>query len=231
MAQKNSHLTKEYQGLWEDHGLDAVVLKRKKKQKKTKGVPKAPAGTKSLAEIQTWLGDCRRCGLCNERDKIVFGSGNPKAKILFIGEGPGKAEDKSGVPFVGRAGVLLDKIIEAMSLTRDEVYIANIVKCRPPKNRVPTEKEIDRCLPFLQSQIKVIQPKMIVTLGLTASSILIGDDSPMGQLRGKFHKVVWSPSIPLMATYHPAYLLRNPAAKKVVWEDMKQVLKKMKESH
>lgn len=146
---------------------------------------------------------------------------------MFVGEGPGANEDKTGLPFVGRAGDLLTKIIEAMSLNRDQIYIANVVKCRPPGNRVPLPEEIEQCLPFLKAQIEVIKPEIIVALGLTASSTLSGQDCTMGELRGKFHPLLWDTKISVMATYHPAYLLRNPNAKKIVWEDMKLVMKQI----
>jgi DNA polymerase len=227
MGKTNTTLHGEYIAMWEEHGIEATdqpKSKLKKIKKKQNG--RAPK-IKTLSDIEKWLGDCQRCGLCKERNKIVFGSGNPKTKILFVGEGPGANEDKTGLPFVGRAGELLNKIIEAMNLSREEIYIANIVKCRPPANRVPSPEEIEECLPFLKSQIEVIKPEMVVALGLTAASTLTGKELTMGELRGKFHSLVWNDSIPLMATYHPAYLLRNPAAKKVVWEDMKLVMKSM----
>jgi DNA polymerase len=230
MAKKTSNLSGEYMAMWEEHGIETSQLPKssvkKNKRKQNSGLPKI----KTLNDIEKWLGECQRCGLCEGRNKIVFGTGNPKTKILFVGEGPGANEDKTGLPFVGRAGDLLNKIIEAMSLSRDEIYIANIVKCRPPSNRVPLPEEIEECLPFLKAQIDVIKPQMIVALGLTAASTLSGKEETMGLLRGKFHSLAWDSTTPLMATYHPAYLLRNPAAKKVVWEDMKLVMKSMGKS-
>lgn len=228
MTEKTETMMGEYMALWEEHGIEIGSSPRRKKSSKTKNTKTDTPKLNSLSDVAQWLGDCKRCGLCKERNKIVFGSGNPKTKIMFIGEGPGAEEDKTGLPFVGRAGTLLTKIIEAMSLNRDEVYIANIVKCRPPSNRVPTPEEIESCLPFLKAQIEVVRPKMIVALGLTAASTLTGQDSAMSLLRGRFHTLAWDDSVPLMATYHPAYLLRNPSAKKIVWDDMKLVLKKMK---
>ncbi|NDD05752.1 MAG: uracil-DNA glycosylase [Proteobacteria bacterium] len=183
---------------------------------------------KSLSDVESWLGECQRCPLCTTRNKIVFGSGNPKARLMFVGEGPGADEDNQGLPFVGRAGQLLSKIIEAMGLTRDEVYIANIVKCRPPSNRLPEEEEIEKCLPFLRAQIAQVKPEVIVALGLTATRVLTQTDTPLANLRGRFQSVAWNPQIELMPTYHPAYLLRNPPAKKFVWEDMKLVKEKFK---
>lgn len=208
--------------LWEEHGID-MTTRQKSKPKAKAQVPRL----KSLGDVQSWLGDCKRCGLCKDRDKLVFGSGNPNARLMFVGEGPGANEDKTGLPFVGRAGDLLNKILEAMALERSQVYIANIVKCRPPANRVPHPDEIEECLPFLRAQIQIIKPSVIVALGLTASSTLSGEETTMATLRGKFHPLHWNSEIPVMATYHPAYLLRNPAAKKNVWEDMKLVLKKL----
>jgi len=206
--------TSEYWSLWEESGVELEPVKSQKQK-----TPKLS----SLEDVQAWLGDCKRCGLCKERNKIVFGSGNPKAQLLFVGEGPGADEDKQGLPFVGRAGQLLTKIIEAMGMTREEVYIANIVKCRPPQNRVPEPDEISQCIPFLKAQMDLIQPKLVVALGLTAARALTQTENNMGNLRGQFHSVAWKPELQVMPTYHPAYLLRNPSAKKIVWEDMKKV--------
>lgn len=214
--------------LWEEHGIETTKRSKRQSRRKPKSRQAPSPKIKSLEDIRTWLGECKRCGLCEERNKIVFGSGNSNAKLMFIGEGPGAEEDKTGFPFVGRAGTLLTKIIEAMGFTREDVYIANIVKCRPPGNRVPAPEEIESCVPFLKAQIEMIQPKMIVALGLTAASTLTGNDSTMGLLRGRFHPLAWDSKRSLMATYHPAYLLRNPAAKKIVWEDMKLVVKQLK---
>lgn len=214
--------------LWEEHGIETSTRSKRQSLRKSKSRQVPSPKIKSLEDIRTWLGECKRCGLCEGRNKIVFGSGNSNAKLMFIGEGPGAEEDKTGFPFVGRAGTLLTKIIEAMGFTREDVYIANIVKCRPPGNRVPAPEEIESCIPFLKAQIEIIQPKMIVALGLTAASTLTGNDSTMGLLRGRFHPLAWDSKRSLMATYHPAYLLRNPAAKKIVWEDMKLVVKQLK---
>jgi len=214
----------EYWSLWEDSGVDLQPVKRKKNKPTSSAKPEtAPTGIKTLEDVQKWLGACKRCGLCRERNEIVFGSGNPKARLMFIGEGPGADEDKQGLPFVGRAGQLLSKIIEAMGLTRDDVYIANIVKCRPPSNRVPEPDEISQCLPFLKAQIDLVSPEVIVALGLTAARALTQTEHNMANLRGQFQTIAWKNEITLMPTYHPAYLLRNPSAKKIVWEDMKLV--------
>ena len=177
----------------------------------------------TLAHIRADVGDCQRCKLCKTRKNIVFGVGNPHAEIMFIGEGPGADEDEQGEPFVGRAGQLLTKIIEAMGLTRGDVYINNIVMCRPPANRVPEPDEVASCKPFLMRRIAAINPKIIVCLGATAVKNLLGrDDVQITKIRGKI--IDWN-GYKLMPTLHPAYLLRNPPAKKEVWDDMKAVLK------
>lgn len=176
----------------------------------------------SLAAIQADIGaDCRRCKLCSlGRSQIVFGVGNPKARLMFVGEAPGEEEDKRGEPFVGRAGQLLTKIIEAIGLSRDQVYIANVIKCRPPNNRNPEPDEVASCEPFLFRQIDVIQPKVIVPLGKFAAQCLLKTMDPITKLRGRQFDYRGTILIP---TFHPAYLLRNPSAKREVWEDMKKV--------
>jgi DNA polymerase len=177
-----------------------------------------------LAVIREELGECTRCRLHEGRTTIVFGVGNPEAEILFVGEGPGREEDLQGEPFVGAAGKLLNKIIEAMGLCRKEVYIANVVKCRPPNNRDPEPDEVASCSPFLFQQIASIRPKIIVALGRPACAALLGTplSLPLSRLRGRW--MSYREQIPIMPTFHPAYLLRNPAAKRAVWEDMKQVV-------
>jgi len=168
------------------------------------------------------------CVLCKElarcRHSVVFGVGNPRAEIMFIGEAPGADEDEQGEPFVGRAGQLLTKIIEAMGYQREEVYIANVLKCRPPENRTPLPDEIANCLPYLISQIELIKPKAIVALGATALRALLDVQLGITKLRGHWYTFR---EIPIMPTFHPAYLLRNPTAKKEVWDDMKAVLEKL----
>lgn len=179
----------------------------------------------SLSEIREELGDCRRCKLCEERNSIVFGEGNPDARLVFVGEGPGRDEDAQGRPFVGRAGQLLTKIIKAMKLEREDVYICNVVKCRPPGNRNPEPDEVASCEPFLAKQIRSINPEVVVCLGSVATGLLLKlKNFRMGQLRGTFHSYENSK---LMVTYHPAALLRNPAFKKPVWEDMKLVMEEL----
>jgi uracil-DNA glycosylase family 4 len=178
---------------------------------------------RSLAELQAYIGDCRRCPiLVDNRTKIVFGAGNPRAELVFCGEAPGRDEDAQGEPFVGRAGKLLTKIIEAMGLTRSDVYILNVIKCRPPGNRDPLPDEVTNCHPFLLEQIDIIQPKVIVALGRHAAQTLLETTVPITKLRGRFFD--WH-GVPLMPTFHTAYLLRNPAAKREVWDDMKAVLR------
>jgi uracil-DNA glycosylase len=182
----------------------------------------SPASLESLAEIKIDIGPlCMRCKLCNlGRSQTVFGVGNPKARLMFVGEAPGEDEDKKGEPFVGRAGQLLTKIIEAIGMTREQVYIANVIKCRPPGNRNPEPDEVAACEPFLFRQIDVIQPKVIVPLGKFAAQCLLKTTDPITRLRGRRFDYRGSVLIP---TFHPAYLLRNPSAKREVWEDMKQV--------
>jgi DNA polymerase len=175
----------------------------------------------TLERIRDDLGDCTRCRLYKTRNKIVYGVGNPKASLLFVGEGPGHDEDIQGIPFVGRAGKLLTQMIEAMGLRRDDVYIANVVKCRPPENRTPEKDEVATCSPFLLRQIDAIAPKVIVCLGNVASQSLLGTNKSISQYRGQW---VDYRGTRLMATYHPAYLLRNPAAKSDVWLDLKKVM-------
>lgn len=178
------------------------------------------AGT--LEELQQEIGDCKRCNLCKARTNIVFGQGNPKARLVFVGEGPGAEEDKSGLPFVGEAGQLLTRIIQAMKLSRDEVYICNVVKCRPPGNRVPQTDEVRTCLTFLKHQLKIIQPEFICALGAVAAQTLLKTEMPISKLRGRLHKYK---GINVMPTFHPAYLLRNPERKRDVWEDMQKIMK------
>ncbi len=180
----------------------------------------------SLEEVRRELGDCQRCPLGAQRRRLVFGEGNPRAEIAFVGEAPGADEDAQGKPFVGRAGQLLTKIISAMGLAREQVYICNILKCRPPGNRNPLPEEIATCEPFLVRQLQAIGPKVICGLGSVAVRTLLKTEAPISVLRGQFHLYQ---GIPLMPTYHPAYLLRNPAAKKQVWEDVQKIMRRLKE--
>ncbi len=178
--------------------------------------------SETLESIHADLGDCRRCKLARGRNRIVFGDGNPKAKLVFIGEGPGVEEDRKGQPFVGAAGQLLTRIIEAIKSSRNQVYICNIIKCRPPGNRNPEPDEITTCFPFLERQIATIQPDFIIALGTFAAQTLLGTTTPISRLRGRFHEYK---GIKVVPTYHPAYLLRNPDKKRDVWEDMKMLMK------
>ena len=179
-----------------------------------------------LEAVRTELGDCRRCPLGDRRQHLVFGEGNPSAELVFVGEAPGADEDAQGRPFVGRAGQLLTKIIAAMGLKREEVYICNILKCRPPGNRNPLPDEIAACEPFLIRQLGVIRPRVICAMGSIAAHALLKSEAPISVLRGRFHSYQ---GIPLMPTYHPAYLLRNPGAKKQVWEDVQGIMKRLGE--
>lgn len=180
----------------------------------------------SLEELRAEIGDCRRCKLCAGRTNIVFGVGNPRAKLMFVGEGPGRDEDLQGEPFVGRAGQLLTDIItKGMRLRREDVYICNVVKCRPPENRNPEPDEVAACEPFLIKQIDLVRPELIVALGKFAVQTLLRSKAPISKLRGNWHSYH---GIKLMPTFHPAYLLRNPADKKLVWEDIKKVIKEMR---
>ncbi len=175
----------------------------------------------SLPKVREDLGECTRCKLHGTRHKIVFGDGNPKAELVFVGEGPGADEDAQGLPFVGRAGKLLTQMIEAMGLQRKDVYICNVVKCRPPGNRQPEEDEVSTCSPFLFRQIDVIAPKVIVCLGAVAAKTLLQTNRGISQFRGEWLDFRGRK---LLATYHPAYLLRNPPAKSEVWKDLQKVM-------
>jgi len=183
---------------------------------------KDSAKAKELDSLKEEISKCARCSLNKTRTNLVFGSGDPDAKLIFVGEAPGADEDLKGLPFVGRAGQLLTKIIEAMGLKREEVYIANILKCRPPNNRMPLPTEIAVCEENLKRQIAVIKPMVICTLGKFASQTLLRTETPITQLRGTFREY---DGIKLMPTFHPAYLLRNPSDKKLVWDDMKKIMK------
>jgi uracil-DNA glycosylase family 4 len=176
----------------------------------------------TLEEIREDLGDCQRCGLATSRTNLVFGVGNPDAQLVLVGEAPGREEDIKGEPFVGEAGRLLDRILLAMGMQRENVYICNVLKCRPPNNRDPLPEEVATCEPFLIRQIAAIQPQVIVALGRFAVQSLLKTRVPISRLRGEWQRYQ---GIPLMPTYHPAYLLRNPEGKRDVWEDMKEVLR------
>jgi DNA polymerase len=179
-----------------------------------------------LKIVHQEMANCQLCPLGKTRKNLVFGVGNPEAKIVFVGEAPGADEDEQGIPFVGRAGQLLtDIIVKGMKLERKNVYICNILKCRPPGNRNPQPDEISKCEPFLKKQLQIISPKIICALGTFAAKTLLKTDIPISALRGRFHSYE---GIKLMPTYHPAYLLRNPSAKKQVWEDVQMIMKEVK---
>ena len=180
-----------------------------------------PTGeTMSLDEIRKDLGDCQRCQLAGTRTNIVFGSGSPDTRLVFVGEAPGSDEDRQGIPFVGRAGQLLTKIIESIGIKRDDVYICNVLKCRPPGNRNPEPAEVAECSPFLKRQIESLNPKIVCCLGAFPAQSLMGMNVPISKFRGEFHMV---DGIRYIATFHPAYLLRNASKKREVWEDMKKI--------
>jgi uracil-DNA glycosylase len=178
----------------------------------------------ALQMIRDDIGDCTRCALHKGRNKIVFADGSPEARLLFVGEGPGADEDAQGLPFVGRAGQLLNNMISAMGLKREEVYIANVVKCRPPGNRTPEPEEANTCSPFLFKQIDVVRPEVIVALGATAATYLLGARQPLAGLRGRVHSLRGAK---LIVTYHPAYLLRDPRQKKEAWADLQIAMREL----
>jgi len=178
----------------------------------------------SLDSVREEMGECTRCKLHKGRTNLVFGVGNPKARLMFVGEAPGEDEDKKGEPFVGKAGQLLTKMIEAMGLRREDVYICNTVKCRPPNNRNPEPDELASCEPFLKGQLAAVKPEAIVTLGKFAAQALLRDETPISRLRGTWREYE---GIPVMPTFHPAYLLRSPQEKGKVWDDLQKVMKKL----
>lgn len=180
--------------------------------------------TGDLQKLQAEMAGCRLCPLGQTRLNLVFGDGNPQAEVVFVGEAPGADEDEQGLPFVGRAGQLLTRIVEAMGIKRKDVYICNILKCRPPQNRNPLPEEISACELFLKKQLRIISPRVICALGSFAAKTLLQTDAPITALRGRFHDYE---GIRLMPTYHPAYLLRNPQAKKIVWEDVRIIMKEL----
>jgi len=191
--------------------------------------PEKKARKDSIEDLRGLIGDCRRCKLWRGRSNLVFGEGSPKARLVFIGEGPGHEEDQEGRPFVGEAGKMLTRIIEnAMGLKRKDVYICNVVKCRPPNNRNPERDEIDTCIPFLKEQIRIIKPEVICTLGRIACNELIGRDLKITRVRGKWHSYM---EIPVMPTYHPAYILRNPSRQRQlkgqVWDDIRAIMARL----
>lgn len=187
----------------------------------------ATAAGPGLDELAARAETCTRCRLADTRQKVVFGTGDPRARLLLVGEGPGAEEDRRGLPFVGRAGELLNKILAAIGLRREDVYIANVVKCRPPGNREPQPDEVAACRSYLEAQIDTIRPEVLVCLGRVAAQTLLGSDAPIGRTRGQWFKVR---GVATMVTYHPAALLRNEALKRPTWEDMQQVRDRLRET-
>ena len=203
-------------------GIDSLVVRRSSADKEVKG---SKAGL--LAPVKKEVFSCRRCPLYKTKKNYVFSDGDPEAGLLFVGEAPGEDEDMQGVPFVGRAGQLLTKMIEAMGLNRREVYICNVIKCRPPNNRAPLPEEVAACKGYLLRQIEIISPKVICCLGKHASQALLDSEIQITKIRGK--ELDFN-GIKLIPTYHPAYLLRNPPAKKEVWQDLKKIMKILSET-
>lgn len=205
----------------------AIMMVRGRAAPATQATPATPAAapitvqsSDSLSAIAADLEGCKRCKLCSTRKNIVFGEGNPSAELVFVGEGPGEQEDIQGRPFVGKAGQLLDKMIEAMGLSREKVFIANVVKCRPPGNRNPEPDEIASCSPFLHRQLDQLQPKIVVALGKFAAQTLLQTDRRISEIRGNFFEYRGAR---LMPTFHPAFLLRNPESKREAWSDLQKV--------
>lgn len=225
-----SHM-KEWVKVYQDMGFDPPPVQARKatSRKEAGGIGSrqemGARGAEPLEALQKFIGDCKRCKLHLGRKNLVFGEGNPRARLVFVGEGPGRDEDIVGKPFVGEAGKLLTRIIEnGMGLQRENVYICNIVKCRPPRNRDPEKDEVETCLPFLEQQIRIIGPEVICTLGRVAAQTLLGDEFRITRGRGTWRSYKGTP---LMPTFHPAYLLRNPAAKRAVWEDVQEIMRRL----
>ena len=217
-AKKTKKTTKRLVGFLPKN---AFVMTKKSKA----GTPPVDASAfSSLEEVYQSLEGCERCKLCKGRTNIVRGEGSTKPEIMFVGEAPGAKEDETGRPFIGRSGQLLTKMIEAMGVKREDVFIANVVKCRPPENRAPKPDEVEQCRPFLEAQIKMLKPKMVVALGKTATANLLQTKEAIGELRGKIHSYQGTK---LIVTFHPAYLLRNPPAEKDCWEDLQRAMKEL----
>jgi uracil-DNA glycosylase family 4 len=211
-----------------DLGWDALYAVPPGAPAPTAAASAAPAASAvRLAEVAAEAGVCTRCRLAGTRRSVVFGSGDPAARLMVVGEGPGAEEDRQGLPFVGPAGELLTKILAAIGLRREQVYIANIVKCRPPGNREPEADEVAACRGFLDAQIDAIAPAVLVCLGRVAAQVLLGTGSPIGRMRGQWYTVR---GVPTMVTYHPAALLRNPDYKRPTWEDMQKVRDRLGET-
>jgi len=214
-------LTRRYLEQQLERGTETLQVKPELVAKLDRAVrPAGGAGPHPLGVLEREVLKCVKCQLHETRTNVVFGEGDPEARLMFVGEAPGRDEDRQGRPFVGRAGQLLTRIIESIDLTREEIYIANVLKCRPPKNRNPLPDEISCCLPYLVKQIEIIQPRIICALGAFAAQTLVGSNEGIGKLRGKFYDYRGAK---LMPTFHPAACLRNPSTKKYVWQDMKQI--------
>jgi uracil-DNA glycosylase len=203
--------------LWKDQTANPVAVPQIAISNQTTSIPEEIV---TLDSIRAEIGDCQRCKLAPKRTNIVFGSGNPDAELVFVGEAPGFDEDQQGLPFVGRAGQLLTKIIESINLKREDVYICNVLKCRPPENRNPEPDEVAACNPFMKKQLAAIRPKIVCCLGTFAAQTVLQTVAPISKLRGKFYDM---DGMRIIATFHPAYLLRSPDKKREVWEDMKQI--------
>ena len=211
----------------QDLGYEAVYRVSQGEPAQDRGGGGLAERTAALASVEEEASACVKCGLAAGRQTVVFGSGDPDADLMFIGEGPGAKEDAQGLPFVGPAGELLTKIIRGIDLEREQVYIANIVKCRPPRNRDPVPEEVAACRAYLERQIELVQPKVMVALGRVAAQTLLGKDLPLGRMRGEWYDLLGTP---LRVTYHPAALLRNDALKRPTWEDMKIIRSRLQES-
>lgn len=203
--------------LW-DFGIQEVLLSEKSSSRSEQ---QDPLSFHDLASMAKALASCQRCRLAKGRTQVVFGVGNPQARVVFVGEAPGAEEDRQGEPFVGRAGQLLNSMLKACGLSRSQVYIANIVKCRPPGNRDPQDDEAAACLPFLKKQLALIKPEIVVLLGRVAARHLLGITAPISSYRGSWRH--WE-GVEVLPTFHPAYLLRNPQAKREAWEDLKKLM-------
>lgn len=213
-----------------DLGYDHLYLEDHQRVESDEIAPETPPPRerrKRLRQVEEEASGCTRCRLAENRRTVVFGSGNPDAELMFIGEGPGAQEDRQGLPFVGPAGQLLTKIIQAIDRTRDQVYICNVVKCRPPGNRDPRPDEVASCRSYLESQIRLVRPEIIVTLGRVAAQTLLGTDESLGRMRGRWHEIL---GVPVRTTYHPAALLRNTSYKRPTWEDMQIVRDRLEPS-
>jgi len=211
--------------LYRELGFEYLPIKKKDVEGfLTRNVTPETYTAPQLKALRDNIGDCKRCKLSENRNNIVFGDGSPDADIMFIGEGPGKDEDLQAKPFVGVAGKLLTNLIVKLGLKREDVYIANIIKCRPLRNRDPEDDEVTSCRPFVEEQIGIIKPKVIICLGRVAAQTLLKVKTPISRMRGNFFKYN---DIPVMPTFHPAYLLRNPKDKRLTWDDMHKVLKKL----